>query len=71
MVYKIIEIIGRSDKGFQEAAENAVEVASKTVKAIHWVEIINFRMNVSDEKIREYQARVKIAFEVRSNYSEE
>ncbi len=65
MVHKIIEIIGRSNKGFTEAAQNAVEVASKTVKAIQWVEIESFGMNVQNGKITSYQARTKIAFEVK------
>ncbi len=65
MVYKIIEIVGKSDKGFKEAAQDAVEVASRTIKAIQWVEIVNFGMTVKNDKIAEYQARTKIAFEVR------
>ncbi|MFQ6135248.1 MAG: dodecin family protein [Nitrososphaerales archaeon] len=69
-MYKLIEIIGRSDKGFTEAAQNAVEVASRTVKAIQWVEVVSFGMNVKNGKITEYQARTKIAFEVRPEYAE-
>lgn len=69
MVYKIIEIIGRSDKGFTEAAQNAVESAGRTVKAIQWVEVASFGMKVVDGKVAEYQARTKIAFEVIPEYA--
>lgn len=71
MVYKLIEIVGRSDKSFAEAAKNAVEVASKTVKAIQWVEVVSLGMRVSNDKTIEYQARTKIAFEVRPEYTKQ
>jgi len=64
LVYKLIEIIGRSDKGFTEAARNAVEVASETVREIRWVEVVSFGMVVKNNKVTEYQAKTKIAFEV-------
>jgi len=63
-VYKLIEVIGRSNKDFTEAAKNAVEVAAETVREIRWVEVISFSMIVKEEKVFEYQARTKIAFEV-------
>lgn len=69
MVYKMIEIVGKSDKSFAEAAKDAVEVAGKTVKAIKWVEIVSLGMNVGENLSIEYQARTKIAFEVRSEYA--
>jgi len=68
MVYKLIEIIGRSDKGLTEAAQNAFEVASQTVKAIQWVEIEKFSMKIEEGSIKEYRARTKIAFEVRPEF---
>jgi flavin-binding protein dodecin len=68
MVYKLIEIIGKSDKGLTEAAQNAVEVASQTIKAIQWVEIEKFSMKIEDGSIKEYRARTKIAFEVRPEF---
>jgi flavin-binding protein dodecin len=64
LVYKLIEIIGRSNKDFTEAAKNAVEVAAETVRGIKWVDVISFSMIVKEDKVIEYQARTKIAFEV-------
>jgi flavin-binding protein dodecin len=64
-VYKVIEIIGVSDKGFTEAAGNAVEVAAKTVNGIQWAGVEKFGIIVKDNKIVEYQARTKIKFKVR------
>jgi len=65
LVYNLIEIIGRSDKDFTDAAKNAVEVAAKTVEEIRWVEVMSFSMVVKENEVVEYQAKTKIAFEVK------
>jgi flavin-binding protein dodecin len=69
LVYKLIEIVGKSDKSFAEAAKNAVEVASKTVKAIRWVDVVSLGMQVGDDLSIEYEAKTKIAFEIREEYA--
>lgn len=63
-MFKLIEVIGRSNKDFTDAAKNAVEVAAKTVEEIQWVEVISFSMVVKEGKVVEYQAKTKITFEV-------
>ena len=63
-MYKYIELVGISDKGFSEAVEVAVMEASKTIRHIGWVEIEKLSCKVSDGRITEYQATVKIGFEV-------
>lgn len=70
MVYKLIEVIGRSNKSFDEAAKDAVEVASKTVHGIIWAEVDSFHMKIYEDKAVEYQARMKIGFEVKPEYKE-
>lgn len=61
-VVKIIELIGSSPKGWEEAVENAVKEASKTVKNIKGVHVIRCTAKVEDSKIVEYRADVKVAF---------
>jgi dodecin len=61
-VAKIIELVGRSKVGWEDAAKNAVSEASKTVTNITGVEIINCTGMVTDGKIIDYKANVKVAF---------
>ncbi len=61
-VVKIIELIGSSPKGWEEAVENAVKEASKTVKNIKGVHVKRCTAKVENNKIVEYRADVKIAF---------
>jgi flavin-binding protein dodecin len=65
-IAKIIEIIGSSDKGWEEAAQTAVDEAKKTLHGIHGVEIIDMTAKVDPNtgRITEYRAGVKISFGV-------
>lgn len=61
---KVIEVIASSSEGFTEAAQNAVEQASKTVKNIKSVYIKEMNANVENNKIVSYAVNAKISFEV-------
>ena len=62
MVVKIIQLIGSSPAGWQEATQNAVDEAAKTVKNIQSVHVKRCTAKVQDNKIVEYRAVVNIAF---------
>jgi len=61
-VVKIIELIGTSPDSWNEAAQNAVTEAAKTVKNIKGVHVKRCTAKVEDNKIVEYNSNVKIAF---------
>jgi flavin-binding protein dodecin len=63
-VVKIIELIGSSPKGWEEAAGNAVKEAAKTIRNIRGVDVKRCTAKVDKNKIVEYRAVVKIAFVV-------
>ncbi|MCL6450123.1 MAG: dodecin family protein [Acetobacteraceae bacterium] len=66
-VVKVLELVGGSRKGWQDAAENAVAEAARTVRNITGVEIANLTANVDGGKVVEYKANVKVAFIVDDN----
>ena len=61
---KVIEIIGVSDKSWEDAVAMAVEKTADTVKGITGVEVTAFTAKVEDGKVKRYQAACKIAFSV-------
>ena len=63
-VIKIIELVGVSKNGLQEAVENAVKEASKTVRNMKGVDILSWTGKIEGDKIVEYRANVKISFVV-------
>jgi len=61
-VYKILEIIGTSSKGTDDAIQNAVARAAKTIKHLDWFEVIETRGHLVNGKIGHYQVALKIGF---------
>lgn len=61
-IAKIIEIIGSSDKGWEDAAQVAVDEARKTLHGIHGIEIKDMTAIVDETgRINQYRAGVKIS----------
>lgn len=63
-VVKVIELIGASPNGWEEATQDAVAKAAKTVRNIMGVELVSQTAVVEDGRITQYRANVKIAFVV-------
>lgn len=63
-VVKIIELIGSSPNGWEEATKNALAEAAMTIKNIKSIYVKRCNAKVEDNKIVEYRAVVKIAFVV-------
>ncbi len=65
-IAKIIEIVGSSDKNWEDAAQVALAEASKTIHGITGIELTDMtaRVDPNTGKITEYHSTVKIAFGV-------
>jgi len=63
-VVKIIEVIGSSQKDWEDASKNALAEAAKTIKNIKSIYVKRCNAKVENNKIVEYRAVVKIAFVV-------
>ena len=61
-VYKVIELVGTSDKSWEEAAKNAVETASKSLKDLSIAEIKTLDMRLENNKDIAYRAKVSLSF---------
>jgi flavin-binding protein dodecin len=61
-IYKVIEIVGTSKTGTDDAIRNAIAEAAKTVQHIDWFEMIRHSGHIVDGKIEHFQATLKIGF---------
>lgn len=61
-VYKIVDIVGSSTKGTDDAIQNAIARASKTLKNLDWFEVVETRGHLKGGKISHYQVTLKIGF---------
>jgi flavin-binding protein dodecin len=63
-IVKVIEVIASSEKSFDDAVQNALNEASKSVKNIESIYVKEFKANVTDNKIVSYGINAKISFRV-------
>ena len=63
-VYKVIQLIGTSEKSWEEAARHAVETASQSLKNLRIAEIDKFDLRIEDEKVVAFRARVNLSFKI-------
>jgi dodecin len=63
-ILKVIEVLASSEKGWEDAAQNAVKQASKSVRGIKSINIQNMSAQVNGKKIVEYRINAKISFEI-------
>lgn len=64
-VVKVVELVGESQKSWEDAVECAVKEASKTIRNISGVEVLNWTGDVNEKgEIVEYKADVQIAFAI-------
>jgi len=61
-IYKKIEIVGSSPDGFEEAVQNALARAKKTVRNRRWFEVTETRGDIEDGKVGDWQVTLKIGF---------
>jgi flavin-binding protein dodecin len=61
-VYNVIELVGASSVGFEEAVRNAVETASKGLTNLRIAEVVKMDTRLEDNRIVEYRARVRLSF---------
>lgn len=66
-VYRITELVGTSKKSWEDAAANAVNTASKTLRDLRVAEIIKLDMVVEEGKVAAYRARVALSFKYDPN----
>jgi dodecin len=61
-IYKKIELVGSSPKGIEEAVENAISRAEKTVRNMRWFEVVETRGFLEEGKIAHWQVTLKVGF---------
>jgi len=66
-VYKVIELVGTSEKSWEDAAKKAVETASKSLKDLRVAEIEKLDMKVENGKVVAYRAKVSLSFKFKED----
>lgn len=61
-VYKIVEVVGTSEKSWEAAATNAVTTAAETLRDLRIAEVMKLDMKLEDGKVAMYRARLSLSF---------
>ena len=63
-VYKIIELTGTSTKSIEEAVNNALNRAGKTIENLSWFQIVETRGSIEKNQVKHRQVTIKVGFAV-------
>jgi flavin-binding protein dodecin len=61
-VYKILELVGSSEKSTDDAIRNAISRASKTIRGMKWFEVVQTRGHIENGSVRHYQVALRVGF---------
>lgn len=63
-VYKIVEVVGVSEKSWEDAGRKAVEAASGSIRDLRVAEVVKLDMKVEEGKVAAFRARVSLSFKL-------
>jgi flavin-binding protein dodecin len=61
-VYRIVDVVGVSEKSWEDAARNAVETASGSLRDLRIAEVTKMDIRLEDGKIAAFRTRVALSF---------
>jgi flavin-binding protein dodecin len=64
--YKLVELVGVSEKGVDDAIKSAIGRASQTLKGLDWFQVTEVRGTISGGKPSQFQVTMKVGFRVMS-----
>ena len=61
-IYRVIELVGTSEKSIEDAIQTAIERAHKTLRNLRWFEIVRQTGQIDRGKVRHFQVTLKVGF---------
>jgi dodecin len=61
-VYRVIQIVGSSEKSIDDAIQTAIGRASKTLRELRWFEVVETRGHIENGKVHHFQVTLKVGF---------
>ena len=61
-IYKKIELVGSSPDSIEDAVQNAISKASKSLRNLRWFEVLETRGQIEEDKIGHWQVTIKVGF---------
>lgn len=61
-VYRIVDVVGVSEKSWEDAGRNAVETASGSLRDLRVAEVTKMDMRVEKGRVTAFRTRVALSF---------
>jgi flavin-binding protein dodecin len=61
-IYRVIEIVGTSEKSISDANNRAITRAHKTLRNLRWFEVVRTSGHIEAGKVRHYQVTLSVGF---------
>jgi hypothetical protein len=61
-IYRVIELVGSSDKSIEDAISSAVARANATIRNLRWFEVVDTRGQIENGKVSHYQVHLRVGF---------
>ena len=61
-IYKIVQLVGSAPSSVEDAIQNAIARASKSLKHLRWFEVLETRGQIEGGKVSHYQVTLKVGF---------
>jgi flavin-binding protein dodecin len=61
-VYRIVDVVGVSEKSWEDAGRRAIETAATSLRDLRVAEVTQMDMKVEDGKVTAFRTRVALSF---------
>jgi len=61
-IYRVIELVGSSDKSIEDAISSAVARANATIRNLRWFEVVDTPGQIENGKVSHYQVHLRVGF---------
>jgi flavin-binding protein dodecin len=62
--YKVVDLVGTSPDSIDQAIQNAIERASKTLRGLDWFQVTETRGHIENGRIAHFQVSLKVGFQI-------
>jgi len=68
-VYKIIELVGSSPTGIEDAIQNAINKAGASIRNMRWFEVSETRGHIENGQVAHYQVTLRVGFTIEDQHA--
>jgi dodecin len=61
-IYRVVEVVGTSTEGIDDAITKAIARASETLSGVDWFEVVSTRGHVDNGAVGHFQVALKVGF---------